>query len=56
MTKELKCNSCSTRLTNLNGSVVFKCPKCNEHDLIRCTHCRKIVAKYECSCGFSGPN
>lgn len=57
MTKELNCNSCNVRITNLTGSVKFKCPKCGESDLVRCVHCRKIVAKYTCpSCNFTGPN
>ncbi|MBS3168770.1 RNA-binding protein [Candidatus Woesearchaeota archaeon] len=56
MTKELRCNSCSVKITNLTGSVTFKCPKCSDFDITRCTHCRKIVAKYICpKCNFEGP-
>ncbi len=57
MAKELTCTSCNTRVTNLVGSIKFKCPKCAETEIVRCAHCRKIVARYTCaSCGFTGPN
>ncbi|HLC86482.1 MAG TPA: zinc finger domain-containing protein [Candidatus Nanoarchaeia archaeon] len=57
MEKELTCNSCNTRVTNMHGAVKFKCPKCAETEIIRCAHCRNIVAKYVCpSCGNTGPN
>jgi len=33
------------------------CPKCGKYQIIRCKHCREIVAKYKCpECGFVGPN
>ena len=55
--KDLICNSCKTKITNLVGSVSFSCPSCDEEEIIRCSHCRKIVAKYKCgACGFGGPN
>ncbi len=55
--KEKRCKSCNTKITNLFGSSVFKCPNCNKEEIIRCKHCRQIVAKYKCSkCGFEGPN
>lgn len=51
------CSSCKSSLTNLSGSTSFKCPKCGKIEIIRCSHCRKIGAKYTCSnCNFSGPN
>jgi len=57
MAKEMKCISCSKRITNVVGSVKFKCPKCSKFEIIRCAHCRKIVAKYKCpECSFEGPN
>ncbi|MBI2148217.1 DUF1610 domain-containing protein [Candidatus Woesearchaeota archaeon] len=57
MATELTCTSCNVRITNLVGSVNFKCPKCGESEIVRCAHCRKIVAKYICpNCSFSGPN
>jgi len=45
------------RITNMEGSVTFNCPKCGKSEIVRCTDCRKIAAKYKCSeCGFTGPN
>ena len=55
--KELICNSCKTKISNVKGSVIFKCPSCLDNNIIRCLHCRQISAKYECSnCKYSGPN
>ncbi|MBW2999178.1 DUF1610 domain-containing protein [Candidatus Woesearchaeota archaeon] len=57
MAEELICSSCKKRITNLEGTTRFMCPKCGKHEIIRCGQCRKIVAKYECpGCGFVGPN
>ncbi|HLC46200.1 MAG TPA: zinc finger domain-containing protein [Candidatus Nanoarchaeia archaeon] len=57
MTTELSCTSCKRRITNLEGTVRFSCPKCAKREIVRCGHCRKIIAKYECAdCGFIGPN
>jgi LSD1 subclass zinc finger protein len=54
---ELRCNSCQKKLVNMQGSTGFKCPSCAEETILRCTDCRKIAAKYECSkCKFTGPN
>lgn len=52
----LKCISCNTKVDNSLGFVLFRCPNCGKENIIRCSHCRKIVAKYKCSCGFEGPN
>ena len=55
--KEQKCNSCKVKVTSMPGSVKFMCPSCGKKEIIRCTHCRKIAARYKCpDCGFSGPN
>jgi Zn-ribbon RNA-binding protein len=57
MVKTFKCNSCKTSLANGIGAVKFKCPSCKDEDIIRCSHCREIAARYKCNkCGFSGPN
>jgi len=57
MAEELTCSSCKKRITNEQGGVaVFPCPKCIEHKIVRCKHCRETAAKYSCSCGFTGPN
>jgi len=54
---ELKCVSCKTKITNQHGAAKFMCPKCGAYEIIRCTTCRKTVAKYTCpGCGFTGPN
>ncbi|HLC56308.1 MAG TPA: zinc finger domain-containing protein [Candidatus Nanoarchaeia archaeon] len=56
-TYEMHCSSCKTQITNISGTVKFKCPSCGNTDLVRCTHCREIAARYKCeSCEFSGPN
>ena len=55
--KEIVCTSCKTKLSNMSGSVRFKCPSCKDEEIIRCGHCRKISARYVCQkCGFNGPN
>ncbi len=55
--QKLKCGSCKKDITNDGGSVVFKCPSCGKYEIVRCKHCREIVAKYKCpGCGFEGPN
>ena len=44
-------------IANTSGSVTFKCPKCQENDIVRSRNEREIVSKYTCSkCGFIGPN
>ena len=51
------CSSCKKRITNIEGSVQFKCPKCGKSTITRCKNCREIAAKYKChDCGFVGPN
>ena len=55
--KAEKCGSCNTSIVNDTGSVKFPCPNCGKSVIIRCSKCRKIVAKYKCPvCGFEGPN
>lgn len=52
-----KCNSCKTAITNVQGTVRFKCPGCSKEDIIRCDRCRRFAARYKCfSCGLEGPN
>lgn len=54
--KPTVCTSCKERVTN-KSVVRFMCPKCGNYEIIRCPHCRSIVAKYKCpECGFEGPN
>ena len=49
------CISCKKSLTNDEGSITFKCPKCG-YEINRCAHCRQTSAKYKCpSCEFQGP-
>ena len=55
--KNLLCSSCKRGITNVVGSVIFKCPSCDKAEIIRCKNCREIVATYKCpQCGFEGPN
>ena len=57
MEKQIKCTSCKVKVTNLKGTTFFKCPACNKSEIVRCPHCREIVAKYKCDkCDFTGPN
>ncbi|MBI2549480.1 DUF1610 domain-containing protein [Candidatus Woesearchaeota archaeon] len=57
MTEKEFCTSCNRRITNVQGTTAFPCPKCAKSTMVRCKHCREIVAKYQCpSCGFVGPN
>lgn len=50
------CNSCKKEITNETGAVEFPCPQCGKSIIIRCEHCREVVATYSCpSCGFEGP-
>lgn len=52
-----KCISCHKEITNNKGVTSFKCPSCGKYEIVRCNHCRKIVAKYTCpGCKFVGPN
>lgn len=52
-----ECISCKKDVSNDSGAAIFKCPKCAKSDIVRCTHCRDIAAKYRCpECGFEGPN
>jgi len=51
------CTSCKVKISNIDGTVTFKCPECGKKTIVRCKSCRKIAAKYTCSeCGFTGPN
>jgi len=51
------CSSCKKRIANQAGTTRFKCPKCGKAEIIRCGHCRDIVARFRCpECGFEGPN
>lgn len=58
MNKEnLKCTSCNKKISNIEYSTVFKCPDCNDFQVVRCGECRERGLKYECpKCGFEGPN
>lgn len=52
-----KCISCKVSIVNDTAATRFPCPNCGKHIIIRCSKCRKIVAKYKCpECGFEGPN
>lgn len=54
---EKVCTSCKAKISGIDGSTSFKCPKCGAADIVRCSQCRKIATKYKCSkCGFEGPN
>lgn len=51
------CVSCKKDISNDIGSTTFDCPACGKSEIIRCKHCRAIVAQYKCpECDFVGPN
>jgi Zn-ribbon RNA-binding protein len=53
----LECSALKTNIANDRGAVVFDCPNCGEHKIVRSKRAREIIAKYTCpSCGFTGPN
>ncbi|HZX44507.1 MAG TPA: zinc finger domain-containing protein [Candidatus Nanoarchaeia archaeon] len=55
--EKLKCSSCKSIITNLEGSTRFACPSCGKTTIIRCNHCRDVGTKYTCAeCNFEGPN
>ena len=55
--KEQKCNSCKVKVVSMHDAVKFICPNCGKKEIIRCSHCRRVAAKYKCpECGFEGPN
>ncbi|MCX8179321.1 MAG: zinc finger domain-containing protein [Candidatus Aenigmarchaeota archaeon] len=50
------CSSCSISLLGDTNFVHFKCPKCGEVDIFRCSVCKKLSNLYKCSkCNFEGP-
>lgn len=50
------CISCNKEVSNI-GATIFNCPNCGKYEIVRCKHCKEIVAKYICkSCNFTGPN
>ncbi|MBS3164476.1 RNA-binding protein [Candidatus Woesearchaeota archaeon] len=51
------CISCHKRVTNTTATTVFKCPQCQNYDIMRCGPCRENAVSYSCpACGFMGPN
>jgi len=55
--KKEACISCGKETINMRGTARFLCPNCSKTEMIRCSHCREVAAKYTCSsCGFLGPN
>ena len=51
------CLATKKRVDNDPGAVIFPCPKCGEHEIVRSSFARKNAIKYSCPCGgFTGPN
>lgn len=51
------CSSCKKDVGSDTGTAIFLCPNCGKTEVVRCSHCRKLAARYTCAeCGFSGPN
>jgi len=54
---DIKCSSTNKPITNDRGSLKFKCPSCNDYEIVRSSEARKAAEKYKCAaCGFTGPN
>ncbi len=52
----VKCTSCGTNILAKNNFVKFKCPNCGKVEIVRCSQCKALSNKYECSnCKFIGP-
>lgn len=52
-----KCITSNVSIMNNRGAVMFMCPACGKHEIVRTSHMRKLSAKYTCpECGFEGPN
>ncbi|MBW2976099.1 RNA-binding protein [Candidatus Woesearchaeota archaeon] len=55
--EKIVCLSCRKNVLNSKGTSKFNCPNCGKTEIVRCTHCREIAAKYTCpACSFEGPN
>lgn len=53
----MECSSTNVKITNIQGTVRFKCPSCGEAEIVRSKKAREIAMKYTCpNCGFEGPN
>ncbi|MBT3464695.1 DUF1610 domain-containing protein [archaeon] len=54
---EHKCSSYNVKIANDKGAVIFKCPSCGKHEIVRSLQARQNAAQYKCpECGFVGPN
>ena len=54
---EQVCISTQKSIVNDPGAVVFVCPQCSKHKIVRSTYARKNAIGYTCpACGFTGPN
>ncbi len=55
--KAQKCISCHRKVANSEATTMFRCPKCQGYEIVRCGNCRKNAVAYVCpSCNFRGPN
>ena len=50
------CSATKKRIDNDLGAVIFLCPQCGEHEIVRSTFARTNALAYTCPCGFVGPN
>ena len=51
-----KCTSCNAEIAPREHFTKFKCPNCEEGEIVRCEMCRKLSNKYKCPvCGYEGP-
>ena len=53
---EMRCISCNSEITQIEGSTHFKCPSCGSYEIARCGRCRANMVEWKCpNCGFEGP-
>ncbi|MBI2547627.1 MAG: RNA-binding protein [Candidatus Aenigmarchaeota archaeon] len=54
--KNLQCNTCGTNVLSKKNFVQLNCPQCGKTEIIRCSTCKNLGAKYRCKeCNFEGP-
>jgi predicted RNA-binding Zn-ribbon protein involved in translation (DUF1610 family) len=57
MAEAKRCISTKKRIDNDPGAVIFKCPQCGDHEIVRSSYARANAIKYTCpGCKFTGPN
>ncbi len=51
-----RCVSCGRRVEGDTHYVMFSCPGCGKHQIVRCNICKERANPYTCpACKFAGP-